>query len=138
MSNWEKVSPDKPLGRGGKSTVYLVRRPERTEARERSFAAIKKWSGQDLSNRQAASDFSRAVLDVAREDHPHELGALKVFHPRGDRPEAKEQAVARLRSEIAVLRQGHPGLVKLLDENESERWIVTEYCHRGTLEDPSP
>ena len=54
LSDWQKVNPDKPLGRGGQSTVYLVRRPERTEAREQSFATLERWSGQDLSNRQAA------------------------------------------------------------------------------------
>jgi hypothetical protein len=71
---------------------------------------------------------------IAQEDYASELGALKIFNPRGDAPEAEQQALARMRSEIAVLQQNRPGLVKLLDSNESERWIVTKYCHKGTLE----
>jgi eukaryotic-like serine/threonine-protein kinase len=37
-----------------------------------------------------------------------------------------------------VLSQGRPGLLKLLDSNESEQWIVTEYCDGGTLENHLP
>jgi serine/threonine protein kinase len=37
-----------------------------------------------------------------------------------------------------VLNQKRPGLLKLLDSNESESWIVTEYCARGTLAEHLP
>jgi serine/threonine protein kinase len=44
-------------------------------------------------------------------------------------------AEERLKQEIAVLQQGRPGLPKLLDSNEAEKWLVTEFFPDGTLED---
>ena len=133
LSDWEKVRSE-PLGGGGQSTVYLARKPERKAARGRSFDTLKALSAQGL-NKQTALEFAHASLDVAREDHPSELGALKVFSPRAAGIAAEQQALGRLRNEIAVLSQNRPGLLKLLDHNESENWIVTEYRHRGTLEE---
>jgi serine/threonine protein kinase len=94
---------------------------------------LKELSGQGFSD-QTALDFSRAASDVAREEYAFELGALKMFKPRAAGPEAEQQALGRLRNEIAVLKTNQQGLLKLLDCNESENWIVTEYCSRGTLE----
>jgi serine/threonine protein kinase len=134
LSDWEKVMPE-PLGKGGQSSVFLVRRPDRRIVREKSFETLEKLSGQGLYERTGtALDFARAAADLAREERALELGALKMFTPRADGAEAEQQALGRMRSEIAVLRQNRPGLVKLLDWNESERWIVTEYCYEGTLE----
>jgi hypothetical protein len=31
-------------------------------------------------------------MDIAREDHPSELGALKVFNPRAEQPQAEPSA----------------------------------------------
>jgi serine/threonine protein kinase len=132
LSDWEKVRQE-PLGGGGQSTVYLVRRPARREAREKSLETLKALSAQNL-NYPSAADFARASLDVAREESPSELGALKKFNPRAAGPAAEQQALGRMKREIEVLEQNRPGLVKLLDRNESENWIVTEYCANGTLE----
>jgi len=135
LSDWEKVDPDKPLGKGGQSTVFLVRRPERRAARKKSFETIKALAGGGLyEHTGTALEFAKATMDIAREDHPSELGALKVFNPRAAGPGAEEQALGRMRNEIAILKQDRSGLLKLLDYNESENWIVTEYCHQGTLE----
>lgn len=133
LPDWEKVRPD-PLGQGGQSTVYLVRRPERRAAREKSSETLKKLSGVGLGD-QTALEFARASADVARDDLPSELAALKIFNPRAAGAEAEKQATARMQNEIVVLKEGRPGLLKLLDYNESENWIVSEYCHRGTLAD---
>src|SRR6185437_7290815 len=46
---WQQVRAE-PLGKGGQSTVYLVRRPQRVEERRKSFEVLKQYSGQDLSN----------------------------------------------------------------------------------------
>ena len=132
LSDWQKVR-EEPLGKGGQSTVYLVRRPERKIARDKSFAAIKFRSGQDLREKEWALEFAKATMDVAREEDAAELGALKIFTPRAAGPEAEQQALGRMKNEITVLNQRRPGLLKLLDSNESENWIVTEYCPRGTL-----
>jgi serine/threonine protein kinase len=67
----------------------------------------------------------------ARPDSVSELGAMKVFKIRDD----EQQSLDRLKQEIQVLKQNRPGLPKLLDYNESERWLVTEYFPEGTLED---
>ena len=70
------------------------------------------------------------MFSYARPDDPSWLGALKVFKIRG----SEEQAVNRLKQEAQVLRQNRVGLPKLLDFSEKERWIVTEYFPRKTLE----
>jgi serine/threonine protein kinase len=138
LSDWEKVSP-KPLGSGGQSTVYLVRTPQRKAMLEKSYETIGILSGQGLyQHTGTALAFAKATLDIAREDLASELGALKEFRPRAGGPEAEQQAVSRMRNEIAVLEQKRPGLLKLLDSNESESWIVTEYCPGGTLEGHLP
>lgn len=131
-TEWEKVSSE-PLGSGGQSTVFLVRRPERVTAREKSFKILRDLSGQGFSN-DTALQFSKAAWDVARSDTPTELAALKIFNPRAAGADAEQQALARMRNEITVLRQHRPGLLSLLDSSESENWIVTEYCSRGTLD----
>lgn len=132
LSDWEKVRPD-PLGSGGQSEVFLVRRPTRRAAREKSFEVLTRLSGQGFNDRTAL-EFANASLDVSREDDPTELGALKVFNPRAAGEQAEEQALGRMRNEIEILKQNRPGLLKLLDSNEYEHWIVTEYCHLGTLD----
>lgn len=114
--------------------MFLVRRPERRDARNRSFETLRELAGGGLRNPQAAQRFANASLDMAREDYPSELGALKIFNPRAAGPEAEQQAIGRMHNEIAILKQNRPGLLKLLDSNEDEGWIVTEYCHQGTLE----
>jgi serine/threonine protein kinase len=132
LTDWEKVTPE-PLGKGGQSTVFLVRSPKRRAAREKSFKTLKDLSGQGF-NDETALKFASASLDVARGEYASELGALKMFDPRAAGPEAEQQALGRMQNEIAILKQNRPGLLKLLDSNESERWIVTEYCRQGTLE----
>jgi len=134
LGDWEKVR-EKSLGSGGQSTVYLVRRPERRMTRNKSFEVMKRWSSQDLREREWAVEYAKATIDVAREEDASELGALKVFNPRAGGLEAEQQALGRMKNEIAVLNQKRPGLLKLLDSNESENCIVTEYCPRGTLAD---
>src|SRR5712692_6204880 len=133
LSDWEKVRPE-PIGSGGQSTVFLVRQPERRATRDKSFKMLRDLSGQGFSN-QTALEFARASMDIAREERASELGALKIFNPRAAGLEAEQQALGRMQNEIAVLKQKRPGLLRLLDYNESENWIVTEYCQRGTLAD---
>src|ERR1700689_4068816 len=102
LSDWERVR-EKPLGAGGQSTVYLVRRPERRMTRNKSFEAMKRWASQDLREREWALEYANATIDVAREEDASELGALKVFNPRAGGFEAEQQALGRMKNEIAVL-----------------------------------
>jgi serine/threonine protein kinase len=131
QSQWERARPE-ALGKGGQSTVYLVRRPERKAARDKSFQTLKALSGQGFSE-STALEFAQASLDVSRPEDASELGALKIFNPRAGGAAAEQQAQGRLKNEIELLKQNRPGLLRLLDSNESENWIVTEYCANGTL-----
>lgn len=125
--DWELLEP--PLGQGGQSVVYLARSPERVKQRKASASVLSELSGLSLNTMQPAVKFSKAVLDLAREDLPSELGALKVFKIRQGGAPAQE----RLKREIAVLREKRTNLPKLLDANEAEQWMVTEYFPHGTL-----
>jgi len=125
--DWEAIEP--PLGEGGQSVVYRARTPSRVAEREQSFKLLSQLAGGGLRDLATAEHFARASWDLARPDSPSELGALKIFKIRQGGAPAEE----RLKREIAVLREGRPRLPKLLDANESEQWLVTEYFPRGTI-----
>ena len=127
---WEEV---KALGKGGQSEVFLVRNAARIAERKKHLATLMEFSGQGF-NEVRAQQFTEATLGYGRDEHPSELGALKVYNPRAAGAAAEQQALDRLKIEIAVLSQNRRGLPRLLDANESERWIVTEHFPGGTLE----
>ncbi len=122
---WEEI---KRLGGGGQSDVFLVRSPARVSERESYLQTIRTARDQDKK-----AEFAEAIWSYARPDSLPELGAKKIFKIRDDGGE--QQALARLEQEMHVLQQNRPGLPKLLDFSEDERWIVTEYFPRGTVED---
>lgn len=133
---WEVL---KPLGKGGQGQVSLVRRPGRVQERNEAIqeiVAASPWqhliSTEEV--RQAVERMAPAIWKHARPETADDLGALKQFMIPESDPDA-EEAVKRLRNEISVLRQGKPGLVKLIDANENERWIVTEFMSGGTFFD---
>jgi serine/threonine protein kinase len=123
---WEKLEP--PLGSGGQGTVYKARTPARVAERTKCFENFR-----NLLDRSRLSEFAEASLSYARPDLPSELGALKIFNIPTSEPEADE-AIGRLKNEVAVLRENRPGLIRLLDANEQERWMVTELMSGGTIE----
>jgi serine/threonine protein kinase len=133
-SDWERVGATK-LGEGGQSEVYLVRTPDRTKQRARSFAFINSYAFPNTQTEEMRSKMNReyleAIRDYTRPDLSTELGAMKEFKLRDD----EEQSLRRLQQEIEVLQQNRPGLPKLLGANVNERWMVTEYFSDGTLED---
>jgi serine/threonine protein kinase len=132
LSDWELVS-NVPLGRGGQSVVSLVRRRERAESRRNALRGLLGLGAPRGGEFAQAVLVARDIAEATRPDLPSELAALKKFIPRPDNPRSEEY-VGRLKSEINVLKQGHPGFLKLLDSNEEEHWIVTEYCENGTLD----
>jgi len=75
--------------------------------------------------------FAQAVVDFGRAETPAELGAMKVFKVR---KEGEEQALNRFNQEVQVLQDKRRGLPELLDFNEKELWMVTEYFPERTLE----
>jgi serine/threonine protein kinase len=126
---WEQIEP---LGAGGQSEVFLVRNPTRVSERQKSLNELTTYS-RGLDN-DAAARFADAAWKYSRTEPPSDLGALKIFKTRAAGPKAEQQAIERLKSEIRVLKGARPGLIKLLDSNEDERWIVTEYYRQGSLE----
>ena len=141
MATQQRVGPWeilKPLGKGGQGQVSLVRRPERVQERDeaiREITAAALWVPiyTQEERRDSIERTVPAMWKYARPDTPDDLAALKQFFI-GSGPDADE-AVKRLKNEIAILRQGRPGLVKLIDANESERWMVTELMPDGTFFD---
>jgi hypothetical protein len=125
---WEEI---KRLGGGGQSDVFLVRSPARATQRATCLQTIKAALFQG-----ERAELAEAIFSYARPDSLPELGAKKLFKIRDDGGE--EQALARLKQEMQVLQQNRPGLPRLLDSGEAERWIVTEYFPRGTVEDTFP
>src|ERR1700688_22002 len=138
QARWEEVAP---LGEGGQSTVFLVRRPSRVEERRNSIKTINSppWTADATPEQRLKmmGTFAEAVLGFARPDKPHELGALKIFKfpPEGETltPE-QHRAIERLKNEISVLSQNRRGLPQLLDSDIAQRRIVTEYFEEGTSE----
>jgi serine/threonine protein kinase len=134
LSDWQLVRPE-PLGSGGQSQVFLVRRLERRADRDKARETVQRYAGASL-NETTAIEVANATVELARDDYPSELAALKKFIPRGNLgPHAEQSARDRLHNEIKMLIAAGDGFVKLLDHNEDEMWIVTEYCSGGTLED---
>ena len=128
---WEEV---KRLGQGGQSEVFLARDSARIAERKKQLDKLMELAGQGF-NEARARQFTEATLGYGRKENPSELGALKVYNPRAAGAAAEQQALDRLKIEMAVLSQNRRGLPRLLDANESERWIVTEYFPGGTLEE---
>jgi serine/threonine protein kinase len=124
-SDWEKITTE-PLGEGGQSKVFLVRRPERTRAREKSFETLRLYSAINLERKNAEA-FAEAAMNVARNDYPSELAALKLFNPRSSGLEAEQSAHSRLRNEIQILKTKRPGFLQLLDSNETLDRHLSEY-----------
>ena len=121
------------LGSGGQSEVFLVRSPKRqAERREalQAIAAIVARSGTGIF----AEELGDSLVIAAREDRPEELGAMKVFTLRNEGAAEQDQALKRLALEAKLLRKGIPGTLVLLDANLDERWIVTKYHPRGSLD----
>jgi serine/threonine protein kinase len=141
--DWEAIGP---LGEGGQGEVFLVRSPERRKERAKCVEGIKDALGLPRENSylisklpadEAAQRLSEAITCHARPELPSELGALKLFTKvRMPGPEGEKQVLGRLKTEISVMEKAdNPGLLKMLDSNLNQRWIVTEYHPRGTFAD---
>lgn len=137
VGGWEQL---KPLGEGGQSRVFLVRSSARAAERKATIQQVLRsnpWAPYIGSNPSEVTErverLASSIWTYGRPDTPADLGALKIFKIPEDETEAAE-ALGRLKNEITVLRQKRPGLVKLLDVNEQEKWIVTEFMPLGTLD----
>jgi serine/threonine protein kinase len=137
VGGWEQLGP---LGEGGQSKVFLVRSPSRVQERRNAVQQIlssNPWSpyvgGNPNEQVERIERLAANLLGYSRPDAAGDLGALKMFKIEKDGKEV-ETALGRLKNEVAVLRQNRPGLIKLLEANENERWVVTEYMPEGALD----
>jgi serine/threonine protein kinase len=119
--DWEIVEE---LGSGGQSDVFLVRHPFRKLQRQTCLQAIRK--ALDAND---TAELAYAIHSNARPDEMSQPGVKKLFRIGG----SEERSANRLKQEIQVLQQQRSGLPQLLDFNEAERWIVTEYFPKKTL-----
>jgi serine/threonine protein kinase len=122
------------LGSGGQGTVYLVRTPERAAKRRDINQQIRDLLMQSQGGRYDPLSLAKNLFELGGPEPVESLAALKRFNiGPDDRVEA--QAVGRLESEVKALKslKDHPGVLKLLYANITQRFIVTEYHKRGTL-----
>jgi serine/threonine protein kinase len=126
VGTWEVLGD---LGEGGQSKVFLVRGTERQNERGLMINEIRRALREGNPEQLAQS-----VWTLGRSDKPEELGALKVFNiGREDAAMDNTQAMQRLKNEITALQEGLSGMPKLLDFDEEDGWIVTEYFPHRSL-----
>jgi serine/threonine protein kinase len=138
---WEPLRDDnnpqreKMLGKGGQGEVYLVRSSARVMQRQK----LDEQALQILLNvgtlTTNSSELARCLVDLGKSDPVESLGALKKFKIPSDNKDEEEKAIGRLKLEIEALQnlKGQSGILQLMDANVEQRFIITEYHPRGTL-----
>jgi len=80
-------------------------------------------------------DLLQRIVDVGSPENLRNIGALKVFSIPNDDDAERKNALGRFRTEVQALKElDHPAILKLVDWNFDETWMVTEYHPGGTLE----
>lgn len=133
---WEPIG--ERLGKGGQGTVYRARSPEWVKWREQAAIEVTQLLRQvsHAGTEISVSELAQKVVEVGSPDPLEHLGALKQFAIPADDKKEEAEAVGRLISEVQALQKvKHPAVLKLLHSNIDERFIVTEYHQRGTLDE---
>ena len=128
LAEWERI---RRIGSGGQSDVHLVRNSKRVADRTLYLTRIRQHAGG--CTLEGAAELADATWNYSRPEESSELGALKLFSIPAEGAE-KNEAVQRLKNEISALQIGLSRMPKLLDFNEEECWIVTEFFPKGSLE----
>jgi serine/threonine protein kinase len=136
FKGWERLEK---LGEGGQGEVYKARSPMRAEELRNLAKQIGPSMGRiaSISTEPEADalEFTKLMSDAVRPDEATSLGELKIFKIPEDPAEASK-VVGRLNAEIGSLKRiNHPAVLKLLDSDVNERFIVTEFHESGTLDD---
>jgi serine/threonine protein kinase len=138
---WEPLQDEnalqgkKTLGRGGQGTVYLARSPKSAEQRRIAGKRVRDLLMQVHSLHYEPIDLAKCLLELGNPDPAENLGALKQFEIPADHKDEEAKAIGRLESEIRALENvNHPAVLKLLHSNLGQRFIVTQYHQRGTLD----
>jgi len=132
-SIWEKIR--ELSSTSGQGNVWLVAKRGATEPTERLLQALSINVAKAISTEEERAS-SRKQFEIALQDfidRKYVLGAMKQLKDPND------EAKVRLKREVEVYKTiSDPHLVKLLDTNLSENWIVTEFQPNGTLQDRLP
>lgn len=134
---WETI---KELGEGGQGRVFLAY--DTTQFNPLNNASMAARDIGLLAGATTAEQRPQILLRVVEALRAADvvrnlaiLGALKILHkPKGD--PGYDKAKARMAREVrAYEAANHPNLLRILDRNLDEDWIVTEYQSDGTLAD---
>lgn len=138
---WEPLQDEKApqgkkrLGRGGQGTVYLARSPKWAEKRRATGKRVRDQLMLVHSDKYEPIELAKCLLELGNPDPVENLGALKRFEIPADDKDEEAKAIGRLESEIRALGNvSHPAVLKLLHSNLGQRFIVTQYHQRGTLD----
>ncbi len=132
--------PLEKLGSGGQGSVF---RALDTQLVDLAAAADQIGRGVFAATRKGASEASGDPVELlatgfrafAAAQDPSNQGALKVLHPADD-PSEHDKALSRMRNEIRAYESvRHTNLLRVLDHDLDEGWLVTQYQYNGTLED---
>jgi len=127
------------LGKGGQGTVFLAKDNSNWIKKELIEKALSEnlFKFSKAYNEADRMAFFQSVLEDLRAwgtENEAPVGALKVIHKSED-DTLNEQASARLGQEITVLSKvQHPSLIRILDSNLPEKWFVTDYFQRRSLD----
>jgi serine/threonine protein kinase len=127
---------EKTLGKGGQGVVYLARSPERAARLREADEQVKQILIQNISLQYDAAELAKCLVDLGGGDPKESFGALKHFQIPPDNKDEEVKAIGRLESEVKALHalREHPAVLKLMHDNVAQRFIVTEYHERGTLD----
>lgn len=137
-SRWEEICE---LGAGGQGRVVLVRDTEKVASNDqlesnvlaavRGMSQTADYQGQ---RKVAFETFRRAIQQIVESDNPPNLGALKNLHDPSDARDP-ELAGERMKREIQSMSDvSHPNLLRILDSSSDDRWYVSEYHPKLTLD----
>jgi serine/threonine protein kinase len=105
--------------------------------RSKTRLKVRDKLGQWVVSKYLGTGGQGIVYQVKNKDGIRE-GAVKLFSIHGSKSRRAE-ALSRLEREVELLEKlDHPNIVKLLDANIGEGWIVMEYLSNGTLADHLP
>jgi serine/threonine protein kinase len=131
---WEGI---RPLKKGGQGEVFLVRTAEARKARTAALTAIQQAVSRvrgtiDPNPAATAEALASALKTYNAEEPSSSFAAAKFFLLRDHSTMA--QITARFKLEVEALgRIRHPGILRLLDADAAQLWMVTEFHANGDL-----
>lgn len=141
-NRWRVV---RPLGQGGQGRVYeVVDVGQQTAASEDVLEERMKKTLREATAAVYHAGSQAAIKDlieIIREQSKTAVlrataprGALKELLPFEEAVNAQTAKERLAREMSAMAGVSHPNLIEMIDANASERWFVTTYYAKGTLE----